>query len=90
MSDPAMRSQKTERKARVGVVDPRRSRTLNGRGEKCTTSKRSTLAVSIKTLDVEPGTGSKDAALRLICRAMIRLYLQDCEDPMDGERLGIL
>jgi len=77
------------RSANVGDNCYRR-RSLNSPGKKCTTSKPSTLAVSVRTLDVEPARGSKDAALRLICRAMIRLYLRDCGDPTDGERLGVL
>ncbi len=79
-----------KRNAHVDDVGHRRRRLLNSRGEKCTTSKPSTLAVSVKTLDVEAAAGSKDAALRLICRAMIRLYLRDCGDRTDGERLGVL
>jgi hypothetical protein len=65
-------------------------RELNGRAEKCTTSARVPLTVSVGIRDVEPVAGSNEAALRLVCRAMVRLYLQDCEDPMHGKRLGVL
>lgn len=48
------------------------------------------IAVSIKTLDTEQRAGDKQKALRLFCRAMIRLYLQGHGDPENGKRLGVL
>ena len=49
-----------------------------------------TVAVSISTLDAEQTASAKQKALRLFCRAMIRLYIQDNGDPENGKRLGIL
>ena len=66
------------------------ARPLKGRRERCTTTRPVALTVSVKTLDVEPAAVSKDAALRLLCRAMIRLYLHDYGDPVNGERVGVL
>ncbi len=48
------------------------------------------IAVSVKTLDTEQTASQKQKALRLFCRAMIRLYLQDTSNPDHGKRLGIL
>jgi hypothetical protein len=48
------------------------------------------LTVSIKTLDAEQTTSSKQKAIRLFCRAMIRLHLQDHGNPENGKRLGVL
>jgi len=48
------------------------------------------IAVSVKTLDTEQTACDKQKALRLFCRAMIRLYLQDTGNPEHGKRLGIL
>jgi len=49
-----------------------------------------TIAVSVKTLDTEQTASSKQKALRLFCRAMIRLYLQDNGNPENGQGLGVL
>jgi hypothetical protein len=48
------------------------------------------ISVSAKTINTAQSANSKQTALRLLCRAMIRLYLQDHGKPDDGERLGIL
>jgi hypothetical protein len=48
------------------------------------------IAVSVKTLDTAQRAGEKQRALRLFCRAMIRLYLQDHGNPENGKRLGVL
>lgn len=48
------------------------------------------IAVSIKILDTEQRAGDKQKALRLFCRAMIRLYLQEHGNPENGKRLGVL
>ena len=48
------------------------------------------VVVSVKVLDAEQTAGSKQNALRLFCRAMIRLYIQDNGNPENGKRLGIL
>ena len=68
------------------------SEQLIGRAKRSKVSKSSSLAiaVSIKTLDAEQTASARDKALRLFCRAMIRLYLQDKENPEHGKRLGIL
>jgi hypothetical protein len=52
------------------------------------TASRAALAVSFKTLDREQCSGDKQKALRLFCRAMIRVYLLDKQQ--NGKRLGIL
>jgi hypothetical protein len=48
------------------------------------------MAVSVKTLTAEQTASAKQKALRLFCRAMIRLYLQDNRNPENGKCLGIL
>ena len=48
------------------------------------------IAVSVKTLDAEQAASNKQKALRLFCRAMIRLYLQDHGNPENGKGLGVL
>ena len=53
-------------------------------------SLRSTIAVSVKTLDTEQTVSKRQKALRLFCRAMIRLYLQDNGNPENGKSLGVL
>lgn len=55
-------------------------------------SKRATAAVSItqKQLDTEQSMGDKQRALRLFCRALIRLYLQDSEGSSHDKGLGVL
>lgn len=88
MTRPAPKD--AERNIRTNETRPRRQKQLNDRGNKCTTSKSITFAASVKTFDVEAAAGSKETALRLICRALIRLYLHDCEGPTHGERLGVL
>ena len=54
------------------------------------TSSNFPIEVSIRTLDVEQTEANKQKALRLYCRAMIRLYLQDHGHPENGKSLGIL
>ena len=53
-------------------------------------SLRPTIAVSVKALDAAQTGSNKQKALRLVCRAMIRLYLQDNGKPEHGKGLGIL
>jgi hypothetical protein len=48
------------------------------------------IAVSITTLDAEQTESTRRKAIRLFCRAMIRLYLQDHENRENGKRLGVL
>lgn len=48
------------------------------------------LTVSVKTSDVEQTRAMQEEAVRLFCRALIRLYLQDQGCPDNGKRLGIL
>jgi len=48
------------------------------------------LRVSVKTLEAEQAAGDRQKALRLVCRAMIRLYLQSKGNPTNGKRLGVL
>ena len=53
-------------------------------------SSRLAVTVSVKTVDAEQTTSSKAKALRLFCRAMIRLYLKDNGNPNNGKGLGVL
>jgi hypothetical protein len=57
---------------------------------KVSESLRPAIAVSVKTLDTDQTASHKHKALRLFCRAMIRLYLQDNAKPENGKSLGIL
>jgi len=57
---------------------------------KVSRSARPSIAVSVKTLDVEQAARDRQRALRLFCRAMIRLYLQDKGNPKNGKCLGVL
>jgi hypothetical protein len=61
-------------------------------GEIGRVSKSATAAigVAVTTLDTEQSTNAKNKALRLFCRALIRLYLQDRAKTENGKRLGIL
>ena len=90
MNKAVAASNESDRNAPAGGARRRSQKLLNGRGEKGTTLTSSTLAVSIKTLDAEQTASSKQTARRLVCRAMIRLYLQDHGNPEHGERLGVL
>ena len=58
--------------------------------DKVFASSRRAIVVSVKTLDAEQTTESKRKAVRLFCRAMIRLYLRDHGKPDIGNSLGIL
>lgn len=58
--------------------------------DKVSGSSRLAIAVSVKTLDAEQTADSKRKAVRLFCRAMLRLYLRDNEDSDIGNSLGIL
>jgi hypothetical protein len=58
--------------------------------DKVSGSLKPAIAVSVKTLEAEQTADSKRKAMRLFCRAMIRLYLRDNEDPDIGNSLGIL
>lgn len=57
---------------------------------KVSESSRVTIAVSVKAVDTEQTAGDKRKALRLFCRAMIRLYLQDNAKDRNGKSMGIL
>ena len=57
---------------------------------KVSKSKPPVIRVSIKQAETEQAASDKAKALRLFCRSMIRLYLQDQEDPALGKRLGVL
>jgi hypothetical protein len=49
------------------------------------------ISVSVKTLEAEQTPAAKAEALRLFCRALIRLYLKDhASNPENGKGLGIL
>jgi hypothetical protein len=49
------------------------------------------ISVSIKTLEAEPTASSQAKALRLFCRAMIRLYLKNhANHSENGKSLGVL
>ena len=48
------------------------------------------IAVIIKTLNAEQTVSNQQTALRLFCRAMIRLYHQDRGNPENGKSLGVL
>jgi hypothetical protein len=52
---------------------------LHKRKQMSTVSKSSSLAiaVSVKTLETEQSASQKESALRLVCRALLRLYLRD-------------
>jgi hypothetical protein len=84
--------------AQTGHPEPKngiervKSEQLIGRPKKSKVSGSSslTIAVSIKTLDAEQTASAREKALRLFCRAMIRLYLQDNGNPENGKRLGVL
>lgn len=64
--------------------------------EECKRSKVSassvpTIAFAVRSVGTEQTASQKEKALRLFCRAMIRLYLQDnTEKPQNGKRLGVL
>jgi hypothetical protein len=58
--------------------------------DKVLESSRPVLTVSVKTLEAEQTADSKRKAIRLFCRAMIRLYLRDNKEPDIGNSLGIL
>lgn len=46
--------------------------------------------VSVRILETEQTEAQRQKALRLYCRAMIRLYIQKHGSPNDGKRLGVL
>ena len=54
------------------------------------TSKKPSVTVSLRTLDVEQRAESKEKAIRLVCRAMIRLYLEENRNLEHGKSVGIL
>ena len=58
--------------------------------DKVSKSLRPAIAVSVKTLEGEQTADSKRKAVRLYCRAMIRLYLRDNGNPDIGNSLGLL
>ena len=70
--------------ARKGRPKPRLYRGV----ERCTTTPA--LVVSVNTADVEIDRHSHESALRLYCRAMLRLYFKECGDSNNGERVGVL
>ena len=57
---------------------------------KVSESRRPAIAISVKTLEAEQTLVAKQRALRLFCRAMIRLYLQHNSKSRNGKRLGVL
>ena len=65
---------------------------LNSRPQKSKVSRSKPLVVNVavKQTHTEQAASDKAKALRLFCRSMIRLYLQDQEDPALGKRLGVL
>lgn len=48
------------------------------------------MAVSVRTLEAEQAAETRRRAVRLFCRALIRLYLEDHGKPENGKSLGIL
>jgi hypothetical protein len=68
------------------------SEVLNPHSKKYRVSLRAKppISSSMKHLDREQSIGAKEKALRLFCRALIRLYLKDQGSDTDGNRLGIL
>ena len=49
------------------------------------------ISVSVKTLEAAQTPAAEAEALRLFCRALIRLYLKDrAHNPENGKGLGIL
>lgn len=48
------------------------------------------MTVVVKTLDRDQTTAERQRALRLFCRAMIRLYLQDNSEAQNGKGVGVL
>jgi hypothetical protein len=50
----------------------------------------STFTVTAQTFDAEQTASCKQKAVRLFCRAMIRLYLKDHGNREHGKRLGVL
>jgi hypothetical protein len=80
---------------RHNVSDPNRERIAPQLIEppelsKVSPSSGRAIAVSIKTVDAEQTASAKQKALRLFCRAIIRLYIRDHGSPELGKRLGIL
>jgi hypothetical protein len=63
---------------------------LRSKKSKVSKSSSQAITVSVKTLESEQTAVSRQKALRLFCRAMIRLYIQDQGKPEDGKRLGLL
>lgn len=53
-------------------------------------SSRTAVTASVRTCDFEETASKKHVALRLLCRAMIRLYLNDSTTSTNGKGLGIL
>jgi hypothetical protein len=53
-------------------------------------AERPAVKVAVKTLDREQTVAERQKALRLFCRAMIRLYLQDNSEQQNGNGLGVL
>jgi len=49
--------------------------------DKVSGSSRQAIAISVKTVEAEQTDDHKQKAIRLYCRAMIRLYLLDNENP---------
>jgi hypothetical protein len=85
-----------ERRFLTGVnateLDPVKSAALMRRQKKGKVSASSSpaIAVSVRTLEAEQTASDRQKALRLFCRAMIRLYIQDQGNPDHGTSLGVL
>jgi len=72
-------------------MNPERPEHLIGQSKMSKVSRsHPNVVVSIEVLDAEQAADAKQKALRLFCRAMIRLYIQDNGNPENGKRLGIL
>jgi hypothetical protein len=54
------------------------------------TFKKPSVTVSLRTLDIEQRAESKEKAIRLLCRAMVRLYLEENRNHENGKGLGVL
>jgi hypothetical protein len=48
------------------------------------------IITSVKLMEMEQTADMNQTAIRLICRAMIRLYLRDHGNPDCGNSLGVL
>lgn len=64
---------------------------LRGDSKRSRVSEARSLTVSVKTAEAPQPLSQRDKAVRLLCQALIRLYLQDDKkNPDDGKSMGIL